>query len=196
MLFQILSISILFIFYSIYFIKLFIQKHKGIKTDQIGIGLKPKRVIITERIMKCATILVVIVEIISIIFNWTLFNNSIKIIGVILGFLGVLVFLLAVYTMKDSWRAGISASDKTKLVSNGIYKISRNPAFLGFDLAYIGLLIINFNWLLFIATVFSIIMLHLQILQEEEYLNNEFGDEYFNYKKRVCRYFGRKINYI
>lgn len=143
--------------------------------------------------MKCATILAVIVEIISIILNWTLFNNSIKIIGVILGFLGVLVFLLAVYTMKDSWRAGISASDKTKLVNNGIYKISRNPAFLGFDLAYIGLLIINFNWLLFIATVFLIIMLHLQILQEEEYLNNEFGDEYYNYKKRVCRYFGRKI---
>ena len=39
--------------------------------------------------------------------------------------------------MKNSWRAGIPSEDKIEFVSNGIYKISRNPAFVGFDLLYI-----------------------------------------------------------
>ncbi len=43
--------------------------------------------------------------------------------------------------MKDSWRAGIPDSDKTELVTTGIYKYSRNPAFLGFDLQYMGVLL-------------------------------------------------------
>ena len=40
--------------------------------------------------------------------------------------------------MKDSWQAGIPDKDKTELVTTGIYRFSRNPAFLGFDLMYVG----------------------------------------------------------
>lgn len=43
--------------------------------------------------------------------------------------------------MRDSWRAGISETDKTELVTEGIYQISRNSAFLGFDLLYIAILL-------------------------------------------------------
>ncbi len=59
---------------------------------------------------------------------------------------GVMVFILAVFTMRDSWRAGVSKTEKTELVTSGIYQISRNPAFLGFDLAYTGILWMFFNW--------------------------------------------------
>lgn len=195
MFYKIISISILFVFYSIYFIKMILQKRKGIRTNQIGKGQKAKNVLAIELIMKFSTILIVLIELLSIILNWTLFDNSIKIIGVILSMLGLLIFFLAVYTMKDSWRAGISVTDKTDLVSNGIYKISRNPAFLGFDLVYIGILIMYFNWLLFFITIFTVIILHLQIIQEEKHLISEFNVEYTNYKKSVCRYFGRKISF-
>ncbi|EKC72198.1 isoprenylcysteine carboxyl methyltransferase family protein, partial [human gut metagenome] len=47
---------------------------------------------------------------------------------------GDMVFVISVWTMKDSWRAGVSKTDQTELVTDGIYQISRNPAFLGFDL--------------------------------------------------------------
>ncbi len=39
------------------------------------------------------------------------------------------------------WRAGVSEKEKTELVTAGIYRWSRNPAFLGFDLLYIGFLL-------------------------------------------------------
>ena len=98
--------------------------------------------------------------------------------------LGDAIFLLSVLCMKDSWRAGIPDKDKTELVTTGIYRFSRNPAFLGFDLMYVGVLLLYGNLL--------IVMLHLQILQEERYLVNTFGAPYQEYCRHVFRYLGRK----
>lgn len=193
MLYFIGSIFILVLFYSIYFGKFLLQKRRGIKTDQIGVGAKPKKVLVIETIMKIATYLVVIAEVLSIGFNWNMSPEYLRIIGLIIGATGVIIFFISVYTMKDSWRAGISTTDETKLVTSGIYKISRNPAFLGFDLVYIGVLLMYFSYQLLIFTLFPIVMLHLQILQEEKFLLTVFGEDYKNYKSKVFRYFGRKF---
>lgn len=99
----------------------------------------------------------------------------------------------SVLTMRDSWRAGVSETDKTELVASGIYQISRNPAFLGFDFVYIGILLMFFNWGLFVASAFAVLMFHLQIVNvEEDFLMVAFGNEYMEYKKKVNRYIGRK----
>lgn len=50
-----------------------------------------------------------------------------------------------------------------------------------------------FNWILCFLTVFAVIMYHLQIVNvEEDFLFATFGNEYLQYKKKVCRYIGRK----
>ena len=94
--------------------------------------------------------------------------------------------------MKDSWRAGLAENDKTEMITSGIYQISRNPAFLGFDCVYLGILFMFFNIPLLMITVLAILMLHIQILQEEHYLDKEYGIDYRFYKKQVYRYLGRK----
>lgn len=48
------------------------------------------------------------------------------------------------------------------------------------------------NLLTGMFTVFAIVMLHLQILQEERYLTAEIGKEYLDYRHRVFRYLGRR----
>ena len=106
--------------------------------------------------------------------------------------LGDLIFLLSVLSMKDSWRAGIPDQDRTELVTSGIYRFSRNPAFLGFDLMYIGVMLMYCNLLTVPLTVFAIVMLHLQILQEERYLEETFGTAYREYKRHTLRYLGRR----
>ena len=77
------------------------------------------------------------------------------------------------------------------MVTGGIYSVSRNPAFLAFDLVYLGVLLVLFNIPLLAFSVFSAVMLHLQILQEEKFLPTVFGDEYRNYKNHVRRYLGK-----
>lgn len=192
MLYQISGIVILAVFYSCYFIKMISQKRKGITTDQIGKG-KIGAVKAIEITMKIVTYLVPLIEAISILLKTTVFPNWTRIAGVCIGTLGVIIFMLSIVTMRDNWRAGVSETDKTSLVTNGIYQISRNPAFLGFDLVYIGILLIFFNWILLAASIFAIVMLHLQIVNvEEDFLISAFGDEYIEYRQKVRRYIGRK----
>ncbi len=145
-----------------------------------------------EIIMSAATLLIVPVELISILLGWNHMPSPVRIAGVVTGFVGDAVFLAAVLTMRDSWRAGIPETDRTEFVSHGIYRYSRNPAFLGFDLMYIGILLMYFNGVLLLFTIWVIVMLHLQILQEEKYLETVFGEEYRVYRECTGRYFGRK----
>lgn len=193
MAFQIIAITILLVFYGCYFSKMIIQHNKGIQTNQIGKG-KTGLVRVIELTMKVITIVVPLVEVASICLNTTPLALEIRIIGIALAIAGDIVFVISVITMKDSWRAGVSKTDKTQLVTNGIYQISRNPAFLGFDLVYIGILLMFFNWILLAVSVLAIIMLHLQIVNvEEDFLVSAFGDEYLEYRKKVRRYLGRKL---
>lgn len=78
------------------------------------------------------------------------------------------------------------------MITGGIYRYSRNPAFLGFDFVYGGFVLMFFNIPLLIASLAAIIMLHLQIRQEEIYLQKVFGDDYVKYKGIVNRYIGRR----
>ncbi len=192
MLFQIIAIAILIVFYGCYIAKFVSQKKKGIQTDQIGKG-KVGFVRFVETTMKTSAILVFIVETVSILIGTSLCPTLSRIVGVAVSVAGTVSFILAVLTMRDSWRAGVPEIDKTKLVTNGIFRISRNPAFLGFDLLYIGILLMFFNWILCAVSAFAIVMYHLQIINvEEDFLLVTFGDEYLLYKKKVCRYIGRK----
>lgn len=178
------------VFYGIYFTKMLIQKRKGIVTDQIAKSAQHDRSYYIEVVMKCATFLVVIAEVCSIAIGTAQLSLIWRVIGMHLSFLGNVVFLSAVVTMRDSWRAGVARDDKRPLVKNGIFRYSRNPAFLGFDLVYIGIMMMFFNPVLLMFTAFAIIMLHLQILQEEKYLEGEFGDEYRQYRAGTSRYAG------
>ncbi len=188
---RIIALIIMSIFYLFYIWKLVSQNKKSIKTNQAGTGNKPHKVIITERIMSCVTILTILVEIISICVTDVTSVLGIRILGIALGVIGVLFFALATFTMQDSWRVGIP-EEKTVLVTNGIYKWSRNPAFVGFDLLYLSICLLYFNIPLLMASLWAAIMLHLQILQEETHMENMFGEDYVQYKKETMRYFGKK----
>ena len=192
MIFKIIALVLMAAFYACYFIKLLGQKKKGIKTTQIGNG-KTGFVKWVECTMMVSTVLVVVVELISIILGTTLLPPWARWLGVGFAAVGVVVFITAVITMRDSWRAGVSKSEKTELVTSGIFGISRNPAFLGFDLVYLGILLMFFNWGLFAVSIFAALMFHLQIVNvEEDFLLESFGEDYLNYRKKVNRYLGRK----
>ena len=186
-----LALLVLAVFYGIYFAKMLAQKRRGIQTRQIG-RRKEKSIHTVELLMSIATLGAPIAQLMSIAFGWNHLPAGAGFTGFLIGMLGDGIFLLSVLCMKDSWRAGIPDKDKTELVTTGIYRYSRNPAFLGFDFMYIGVLLMYGNLLTLGFSVFAMVMLHLQILQEERYLANTFGAPYREYCGRVARYLGRK----
>lgn len=191
MIYQIIAILILATFYTFYFAKLVIQKRQSIKTNQMGIGNKPKKVLLIERIMSCATVLAFIVGVASIFLVKQFPATEFRIAGIVIGIIGVIFFASATITMKTSWRVGIP-EEKTTLITYGIYKWSRNPAFVGFDLLYLSMCLMFFNIPLVLVSVWAAVMLHLQILQEENHMYRMFGREYETYKKHTLRYLGKR----
>lgn len=190
--FQSFAILLMLAFYGCYFGKQIAQKKKGIQTDQLGKG-KTGPVKGIEVSVKAASIAVPVLEVISIFRNVSSLPTGARCVGAVLASFGLAAFACSVVTMGDSWRAGVPEAGQTKLVTKGIYRISRNPAFLGFDLMYLGIGLMFFNWILFIASLFVILLFHLQIVNVEEvFLMAVFGGEYMAYREKVNRYLGRK----
>lgn len=189
--YRILTVAVLLIFYAVYFTKMFVQKRHGIRTRQIG-RRREKGLHTVEILMSAATPGIVPAQLVSVCLDWSCLPSGARFTGFLIALIGDAIFLIAVLCMKDSWRAGIPEKDKTELVTGGIYAFSRNPAFLGFDLMYIGVLFMYCNILTGAFTAFAVVMLHMQILQEERYMASTFGEEYLSYKKRVLRYLGRR----
>ena len=75
------------------------------------------------------------------------------------------------------------------LVTNGPYRISRNPMYLALALGYAGLaLILSTWWPLFFLPLAVLVIDRLVIAREERYLASAFPQEYGAYRRRVRRW--------
>ncbi len=76
----------------------------------------------------------------------------------------------------------------SRLMTDGPYRLSRNPMLSGTYLYYIGIVAACWNWraLLVFAAVAGLMM--FQVRSEERRLEVDFGEEYLEYKKRTGRF--------
>ncbi|RSU16391.1 hypothetical protein CBF28_02365 [Vagococcus carniphilus] len=189
---RLMMIYLITSFYAIYFFKQISLKKKNVDTNRLAKGNKPKNVVKLERFLLAFTYLTALFQYLSLFkfdFMGQVSNLSIlKGTGILVTLSGVLIFFLATTHMKESWRAGIDKDQTTDLITTGIYQYSRNPAFVGFDLFYLGVVLMLPNIVLFGSSLITVICLHLQILEEEKYLIDVFGESYVVYKRKVRRY--------
>lgn len=194
---NIFSILLFIIFIILYLSKLVIlYKRNNIKANVLGKGKKNKEIKYTESFVKSATFLWGLLWFIESLWDKYIIKYfpyifdvlAIRYIGLVFVTIGLMIFGVAAFSMKSSWRVGIDKSTNTTLITNGIYKYSRNPAFLGFDFMFIGLFMLFPNILTLITILLSAFSIHLLILQEEKHLLEVFGREYDNYKKATGRY--------
>lgn len=193
MIFQISIFALITCFYIAYFTKQILLRKKGIHTNRLAKGRKPPKTAAIETALLAATYGIAAIQYASVFFSRFMlplsFPDSVRWIGIALTGGGVIFFVLAITSMRDSWRAGVDETQKTSIVTRGIYKVSRNPAFVGFDLLYMGSALALPNMISILSAFIGILLLHFQILEEETYLPRAFGDEYLKYKSSTPRYF-------
>ena len=112
----------------------------------------------------------------------------IRIIGLVFVTIGFIMGIFALITMRNSWRVGIKYEQKTKLVTSGIFRISRNPYFFSYDILIFGYILVFPSPILVIFYLTLVIVFHKMILEEEKYLESAHGTSYLDYKKKVNRY--------
>ncbi len=102
---------------------------------------------------------------------------------------GLLVVLPALITFFKTKNTLITFKAASSLQTKGVYQLSRNPMYLGLLFLYIGFAMLKGNWWTFILIPLVIFVLsRFVIANEEQYLENAFGNEYLNYKTKVRRW--------
>lgn len=78
----------------------------------------------------------------------------------------------------------------TALVTDGVFRRTRNPLYVGVSVALCGIaLIFSLDWMLILIVPACILLHFAVVVREERYLEQKFGDAYRRYKMRVPRYF-------
>ena len=119
---------------------------------------------------------------------WYLENEAIFKLGWGFLILSLILVWVAQSQMANSWRIGIDEKNKTKLVTGGLFSISRNPIFLGIMIANIGLFLVIPNAFTLLIISLSTISINTQIRLEEAFLKQEFKNQYLEYLKKVRRW--------
>jgi len=105
-----------------------------------------------------------------------------------IGAVSLFLIFLSFIRLGKSTRLGLPKED-TVLKTTGIYKFSRNPMYLGFNLLTITSIIYTFNIYIILLGIYSIWVYHLIIRGEENFLENRFGSAFIDYKKKTRKYF-------
>ena len=90
--------------------------------------------------------------------------------------------------MGNSWRIGIDTNNKTELVQTGIFRLSRNPIFLGMRLTLLGLFLTLPNAITLVILIVGEILIQIQVRLEEDFLDKTHGVAYQNYCQRTRRW--------
>jgi protein-S-isoprenylcysteine O-methyltransferase Ste14 len=103
-------------------------------------------------------------------------------------YLSSIWIFVAQHHMADEWRIGIDSKTKVNLVTKGLFRVSRNPIFLGVIFTFLGLFLILPNILTAIILFVGTIAIQIQVRLEEEFLLNELGENYLYYKSKTRRW--------
>jgi len=102
---------------------------------------------------------------------------------------GIALVAAAISDMGASWQMGFDQTvPQQGLVKTGVFRLSRNPIYLGLAVMFIG-------WLLVLPTLLSLIIVvgvalgvRRQAIDEEEYLQRTYGPEFRVWAREVGRF--------
>jgi protein-S-isoprenylcysteine O-methyltransferase Ste14 len=122
-------------------------------------------------------------------FNGVLFHSEMLAeVGILFCLIGLGLMAWSLVSFGRSFRVGIDTQKPDKLVTTGVFGFSRNPIYVAFAVILLGEFLIfpNLIPLLYIAA--GIFMFHRQVLREESFLKEHYGEEYREYCGKVRRY--------
>lgn len=118
---------------------------------------------------------------------WILDGDAIRWLGVALFTVGGALRLWPVYVLGHRFSGLVAIQPGHTLVTSGIYRVVRNPSYLGMLLNSLGWALAFRSWIGVILTVVTLVPLVARINAEERLLRSQFGEEYDAYRARTSR---------
>jgi protein-S-isoprenylcysteine O-methyltransferase Ste14 len=141
---------------------------------------------------------------ISLILTHKPLTTTVEWFEIVLIILPGLFFMLSIFTLGKQYSPCSEARAPTKLVTSGVYRYIRNPIYSSNICGTIAMLIIcvinNNQWhedvLVAILATSSFFLCLIVIEREEETLQQQFGEDYTQYKQNTGRFLPRAIEKI
>lgn len=113
--------------------------------------------------------------------------------GAALILMGVMIIVRARRVLAQQGQPTDPGRPTDKLVTTGVYAVSRNPLYLGGVVVLAGVaLAFNLPWVLILLFPALVVCHYVLIAPEERYLAAKFGEEYRHYAATVHRWIGRR----
>lgn len=122
-----------------------------------------------------------------IIFDWNsglMVDNTRLIIGIPVTLVGASLVTWGFSTLGSRNTSGL----KDKFVVTGPYRFTRNPQYLGDIIMFVGLSIVANSSYLWSTHGMLILVFLITPFAEEEWLEDQYGVEYLNYKNGTSRF--------
>ena len=129
-----------------------------------------------------AVLLPMVVSFIYAVFLPLQIGKTWLISGLLFYVLGMLTTIVAILNF--------ATSSKNKLITKGLYRLSRNPVYVGILLMQSGVGIACSSWLYLLLTVVLLILLNANLSAEERYCLYRHGDDYRKYLNSTPRWIG------
>jgi len=183
---------------------LIITRIAKFKSRGIKVSSKTKKNESQKLILKLIFVLVIALYIIEIfrpafqfsfciLPSWFIssFTDTIfmQMVGAFLQLFALVIIFLTLLHFEDSFRFGMDSNNRGRLITNGVFSISRNPFFLSLLLYFTGNAFLILSPFFIAFGLSSFISIHLFILKEEKFMKENYGEEYLEYSSRVRRYF-------
>jgi len=117
----------------------------------------------------------------------TVDGDTVRWIGVVLYLAGGVLRLWPVFVLGRRFSGLVAIQPGHTLVTDGIYRIVRNPS-------YLGLLVLSLGWALAFRSVVGVVLALINIVplvarmrSEEALLHAQFGEQYDAYRRRTWR---------
>ena len=111
-------------------------------------------------------------------------------LGAILVVAGVGLSAMGAFSFKRAGTSVIPFEPSTALVTNGLYRVTRNPMYLGMLLALLGAAVLFGTLSAFLPIPIFVSIIQANFIRgEERFLEEIFGEPYLAYKAKVQRWF-------
>jgi protein-S-isoprenylcysteine O-methyltransferase Ste14 len=135
-----------------------------------------------ENRLTYAVFLPMVVSWVYAVFLPLQFDTTWLVSGLVIYLSGIALTIVAI--------RNFATSPKDKVITKGLYSVTRNPTYLGLLLMQTGLGIACSSWLYLLLAVMLAILLNANLPAEERYCLHRYGDNYQKYKNKTPRWIG------
>jgi protein-S-isoprenylcysteine O-methyltransferase Ste14 len=116
-------------------------------------------------------------------------DDGTRVVGLVVMAAGVAGVVWSQRGLRDSWRIGVDAGERTELVVDGPYALARNPIFTSMAVVAVGAALAVPNWVAVAGAALLVLGVELQVRRvEEPYLVAAHGASYRGYASGVGRF--------